>query len=131
TFNTNALGILLGASLEGEVITATATDLNGNTSEFSAAIVATEDFQGAGLAIGRGAGRQAVMSGMTSGASPMVVDQAFADSGVRGSMASGWLGAHTAFASAPHASQGSTVLHPRLDDLARLMALDLAEILDA
>jgi hypothetical protein len=154
TFNTKALGILLGASLEGEVITATATDAYGNTSEFSAAIEA-DNSQGensqrnsqgknsqdarlqaatATLLIGTGVRRQAMVPGMATGAIPMsaAVDQVFAET--RTSMASIWLGAHTVPVSAPHASQDSAAPHAfqaRLDDLARHMALDLAEILAA
>src|SRR5262249_16101302 len=122
--------------LPGEVITATATDPSGNTSEFSAAIVATEDSQAAGLLIGRRDGRQATVSGTASGASPMsaVLDQVFAHNGARGSVAGRWLGAHTMLSAAPHWSQDSAGPLPwqaRLDDPARLIALDLAEILDA
>jgi hypothetical protein len=149
TFNTNPLGILLGASLEGEVITATATDPYGNTSEFSAAIGADnsqgensqrnsqgKNSHGAALLIGRDDRRPAMAPGMASGASPMsaVVDQVFADNGARGSTAGVWLGAHTMLSSAPQGSQGSAPSHPwqaRLDDLARLMAFDLGESLDA
>jgi hypothetical protein len=90
TFHSNAFATLLGASFQNEVITATATDPGGNTSEFSAAILSTENAQavkamGPGTAPSSTGASQAAALRLVGGAAPgpVMFDWFFSDPELR------------------------------------------------